>query len=150
MKRDFSEVEVGNRKAFHDYFVHERVECGVALLGSEVKSIRRGGGNLRHGFAQFRDGELWLVGVNIAQYEESGRTGHAPGRPRKLLLHKSELYKLRSKSEEKGWTLVPLRMYFEKGRVKVEIGLCQGKREYDKRQTIKKRDEERERRSRQL
>ncbi|MEP0815306.1 MAG: SsrA-binding protein SmpB [bacterium] len=140
------EVEVTNRRAFHDYFIHERIECGIVLLGSEVKSIRNGGGNLRHGYAQFRNGELWLVGVNISKYDFSGSLGHEPTRARKLLLSRRELDKLRVKSEAKGFTLVPLRMYFSKGRVKVEIGLCQGKRQYDKRESIKERDQERAKR----
>ena len=139
-------VEVSNRKAFHDYNIHDKLECGIVLLGSEVKSIRRGGANLRHAYALFRGDELFVLSMNVSQYHESGREGHDPGRPRKLLAHKNELLKLRQKSEEKGWTLIPLRLYFVKGKVKVEIGLGQGKREYDKRESIKKRDEERERR----
>jgi SsrA-binding protein len=144
MTRFLEKIEVANRKAYHDYFVLERLECGIALVGSEVKSVRRGGVNLRHSYALFRGSELFVLGMSIAQYKESGVSGHEPQRPRKLLAHKRELIKLRSKIEEKGFTLIPLRLYVSKGRVKVEIGLCKGKREYDKRETIKRRDQERD------
>lgn len=146
MSEFLKKIEVHNRRAFRDYHVRERLECGIVLVGSEVKSIRRGSANLRHSYAQFRGDELWLIGLNIARYEESGSLGHEPERPRKLLAHKRELFRLRQKSEEKGFAIVPLRMYTLRGRVKVEIGLCRGKREYDKRETIKKRDQDREQR----
>ena len=144
MTEFLKDIDVRNRKAFHNYHVLERLECGVSLRGSEVKSIRRGGANLKGGYAAFRDGELWLLGVRISRYDESGSSGHDPVRARKLLLHKAQLDKLRAKTEEKGLTLVPLRLYFVRGLVKVEIGLCRGKRSYDKREAIRKRDEERE------
>ena len=146
MTKFLDKVEVANRKAFHDYFILERLECGIALIGSEVKSVRRGGVNLRHAYAQFRNTELFILGLSISQYKESGATGHEMQRPRKLLAHKHELIKLRSKVEEKGLTIIPLRLYISKGRIKVEIGLCKGKREYDKRETIKRRDQDRDER----
>ena len=148
MTEFLKDIEVRNRKAFHNYHVLEKLECGVSLVGSEVKSIRRGGVNLRGGYAGFRDGELWLLGVRIARYDKSGSSGHDPLRARKLLIHKRQLDRLRAKTEEKGLTIVPLRLYFVRGRVKVEIGLCRGKRSYDKREAIRKRDEERESRKR--
>lgn len=146
MSEFLAKIEVPNKQAYRDYHIIERLECGIALVGSEVKSIRRGGANLRHSHAQFRGVELFILGLNIARYDESGKTGHEPQRPRKLLAHKQELIRLKSKSAEKGLTVVPLRLYLTKGRIKVEIGLCQGKREYDKREDIKKRDVEREQR----
>lgn len=148
MTEFLNKIDVSNKLAFRDYNVLERLECGIALIGSEVKSIRRGGANLRHSYAQFRGSELYIFGLNIAHYDESGRTGHEPQRPRKLLAHKHELIKLKSKSTEKGLTVIPLRLYLVKGRIKVEVGLCQGKREYDKREDIKKRDIELEQRRR--
>jgi SsrA-binding protein len=148
MPEFLSKIDVTNKLAFRDYNVLERLECGIALVGSEVKSIRRGGTNMRHSYAQFRGNELYVLGLNIARYDESGKTGHEPQRPRKLLAHKHELIKLKSKSSEKGLTIIPLRLYLTKGRIKVEVGLCQGKREYDKREVIKKREIELEQRRR--
>ena len=133
-----------NRKALFDYQILDRVEAGVSLVGTEVKSIREGGLGFRDSFVEFRGGELFLVGARIAPYSHGNRTNHAEERDRKLLLHKREILKLGGKATEKGLTLVPLRAYFKKGRVKLEIGLARGKKSHDKRETIKRRDIERE------
>ena len=148
MAEFLKKIDVANKQAFMDYNILERLECGIVLVGSEVKSIRRGGVNLRHSYAQIKRNELYIMNLNIARYDESGKTGHEPQRPRKLLAHKYEILRLKSKSEEKGLTIIPLRLYLIKGHVKIEVGLCQGKREYDKREDIKKRDVEREERRR--
>jgi SsrA-binding protein len=134
-----------NRKAYHDYFIDESYETGIVLTGSEIKSVRAGRVNLRGGYAQIRDDEVWLNDVHISPYEQSGTYfNHEPTRPRKLLLHRREIYKLRGKLQQKGLTLVPLRMYF-KGRVaKVELGLARGKKNYDKREAVAERDAKRQ------
>jgi len=129
-----------NRKAYHDYFIEETVEAGVALVGTEVKSLRAGRANLRDSFAELRGGEIFLVGVHISPYEMGNVWNHDPLRARKLLLHKHEIERLQTKIREKGYTLVPTRMYFVGSRVKVEIGLARGKRQYDKRADLAKRD----------
>lgn len=133
-----------NRKAAHNYHLDERHEAGLVLTGTEIKSIRAGRVNLRDGYAQPRDGELWLFNVHIAPYDPSGRSGHEPCRPRKLLLHRREIDRLVSRVQERGYTIVPLRLYLKGGRAKVEIALARGKRKYDKRQAIAKRDAQRE------
>jgi SsrA-binding protein len=133
-----------NRKAFHNYEVLDRAEAGVALLGTEVKSIRAGGLNFRDAFVEYRGGELWLVGCRIAPYSHGNRTNHVDDRDRKLLLHRREIDKLGGRAVERGLTLVPLRAFFKRGRVKLEIGLARGKRAHDKREAIKKRDMDRE------
>jgi SsrA-binding protein len=133
-----------NRKAFHDYEVLERAEAGVALVGTEVKSIRAGGLNFRDAFVEYRAGELWLVGCRIAPYTHGNRTNHAEERERKLLLHRREIDKLGGRAVERGLTLVPLKAFFKRGRVKLEIGLARGKRSHDKRQAIKRRELDRE------
>jgi SsrA-binding protein len=133
-----------NRKAFFNYHVLERAEAGVALLGSEVKSIRAGGLNFRDSFVEFRNGELYLIGCRIGPYSHANIQNHAEERDRKLLLHKREIMRLGGKVTEKGLTLVPLRAYFKKGRIKLEIGLARGKRAHDKRETLKRKDIERE------
>lgn len=135
---------VTNRKARHDYHVLETYEAGIALAGSEVKSIRAGQVNFKDSYAHVRRGEVILENVHISPYEPASRFNHEPERPRKLLLHKREIRKLIGKVEEKGKTLVPLRMYLKKGRVKIELALAEGKKDYDKRQDIAKRDMERE------
>lgn len=134
-----------NRKAFHDYFIEENYETGIVLTGSEIKSVRAGKVNLRGGYASLKNGEVWLYDVHISPYEQSGTFfNHEPTRPRKLLLHRREIERLRGKLEQKGLTLVPLRMYF-KGRVaKVELGLARGKKNYDKRDSIADRDAKRQ------
>jgi SsrA-binding protein len=133
-----------NRKAFFNYEVLDRAEAGVSLVGTEVKSIREGGLNFRDAFVDFRGGELFLVGLRIGPYSHGNLLNHAEGRDRKLLLHKREILKLGGKATEKGLTIIPLRAYFKGGRVKVEIGLARGKKSHDKRESIKRKDIERE------
>lgn len=136
-----------NRKAFHDYHVLDTFEAGIALLGTEVKAIREGRVNLRDSFARVEDGEVFLYNVNISSYSHRGYADHEPLRRRKLLLHREEIRKLIGKTVEKGMTLVPLRLYFKNGRVKVAVSLAKGKKEYDKRETIKRREADRETRA---
>lgn len=133
-----------NRKASFNYEVLERAEAGIVLVGTEVKSVREGGLNFRDAFVEFRGGELFLVGCRIGPYSHGNLMNHAEGRDRKLLLHKREILKLGGKVTEKGLTLIPLRAYLKRGRVKVEIGLARGKRAHDKRESIKRKDIERE------
>jgi SsrA-binding protein len=136
-----------NRKAFHDFHILETFEAGMVLLGTEVKSIREGNVNLRDSYARVEDGEIWIYNVHITPYSHRGYSDHEPTRRRKLLLHRSEIRKLIGKTVEKGMTLVPTRMYFKNGHVKVAIGLAKGKKAHDKRETIKRRDAERETRA---
>ena len=133
-----------NRKAFFSYQVIDRVEAGICLLGTEVKSIRDGGLAFRDAYVEYREGELFLVGAHIAPYRHGNLLNHADDRPRKLLLHGSELAKLRRGTAEKGMTIVPLRLYFKGSRVKVEIALARGKKLHDKRHDLKARDARRE------
>ncbi len=133
-----------NRKAFHEYFVVDRYEAGIALTGTEIKSVRDHRVNLQDGFVQFRQGEAWLMNVHIAPYDFGNRENHEPRRERKLLLHRREIRKLQSKVAERGWTVVPLSMYIRGGRAKLEIGLVKGKRLYDKRDATAERDMDRE------
>jgi SsrA-binding protein len=136
-----------NRKAFHDYHLLETFEAGVVLLGTEIKAIREGRVNLRDSFARLEDGEVFLYNVNISPYSHRGYADHEPLRRRKLLLHREEIRKLIGRTVEKGMTLVPIRMYYKKGRVKVAVSLAKGKKEYDKRETIKRRESDRETRA---
>jgi len=136
-----------NRKAFHDYHLLETFEAGMVLLGTEVKAIREGRVNLRDSFARVEDGEVYLYNVNISPYSHRGYADHEPLRRRKLLLHRHEILKLIGKTVEKGMTLVPVRMYFKNGRVKIAVSLAKGKKEYDKRETLKRRETERETRA---
>jgi SsrA-binding protein len=131
-----------NRKALHDYHILETVEAGLVLTGTEIKSIRAGRVSLREAFARPDDDELWLLGAHIAQYPAAGRFNHEPTRKRKLLLHKGEMRELTAALEEKGLTLVPLRLYLKKGRAKVELALARGRRSHDKREAIAKREAE--------
>ena len=134
-----------NKKAYHDYELVEKFEAGIELRGSEVKSLRAASADLTGSYARIEDGECWLVGAKIAAYQQAGHTGHDPARKRKLLLHKAELHRLWSKLEQRGFTLVPLRMYFsKKGIAKIELALAHGKRQYDKRRTITERDQKRD------
>jgi len=133
-----------NRRAFHEYAIGERWEAGLSLIGSEVKSLRAGRAQLQDAYARFFGDELFLVGAHIAPYAPSGQFGHAPTRDRKLLLHRRELDKLTAKIKEKGFTLIPLRLYWEKGRAKCELGLGRGKKLHDKRASIREKDERRE------
>jgi SsrA-binding protein len=137
-------VVAQNRKARHDYFIEETVEAGLVLTGTEIKSIRAGRVNLQDAFALIRNGEIWMVGAHIAPYAHGNRENHEPRRDRKLLLHRQEINKLTGKIQERGWTLIPLSIYLRDGLAKVELGLARGKRQYDKRETIAKRDYERE------
>jgi len=136
-----------NRKAFHDYHLLETFEAGIVLLGTEVKAIREGRVNLRDSFARVEDGEIFLYNVNISPYSHRGYADHEPLRRRKLLLHRDEIRKLIGKTVEKGMTLVPVRLYYKNGRVKVAVSLAKGKKDYDKRETIKRREADRETRA---
>ncbi|MDP2303020.1 MAG: SsrA-binding protein SmpB [Ignavibacteria bacterium] len=133
-----------NRKARHEYEIIQTIEAGIVLLGTEVKSLRQGKINLVDSFAQIKNGEVWLVSAHISEYTQGNINNHEPTRTRKLLLNKVEIRKLTSKVNEKGLTLVPLRVYFSSGKVKVELGLAKGKKVYDKREDIKKRDFQRD------
>ena len=133
-----------NRRARHDFHVLERHEAGIALRGTEVKSLRNGKVSFKDSYADLVDGELYLKGVHIAPYEQGNIHNHDPDRPRKLLMHKDELIRLGIKKTERGLTLVPLRLYFKNGKAKVEIGLCKGKQKADKRETLRQRVAERE------
>jgi SsrA-binding protein len=147
-ERELAQASIAeNRKAFHDYHILETYEAGIALLGTEVKSVREGRVNLRDSFARVDKGEVWLYNVNISSYSHRGYADHAPLRQRKLLMHRDEIRKLIGRTVEKGMTLVPLRLYFKNGRVKVAVGLAKGKKDYDKRETIKRREVERETRA---
>src|SRR3954466_2013056 len=136
-----------NRKAFHDYHLIETFEAGLVLLGTEVKAIREGRVNLRDSFARVESGEVFLYTVKISPYSHRGYADHEPLRRRKLLMHRAEIRKLIGKTVEKGMTLVPTRLYFKDGRVKVAVSLAKGKKEYDKRETIKRREADRETRA---
>ena len=133
-----------NRRAFHDYAIEEKFECGIELVGSEVKSIRGGHIAFADSYARIRDRQLWLIGLRISPYDEASIFNHEPDRDRRLLVHKDEIRRLRRRVEERGYTLIPLQIYFKGGLVKVELGLGKGKREYDKRESIKTRDQRRE------
>ena len=134
-----------NRKARHDYFIEESFEAGLALTGSEIKSLRGGRLNLRGGYARIVDGEVWLYDVHISPYEQSGtHFNHEPTRPRKLLLHRREINRILGQVERQGFTLVPLRVYFKGRRAKVDLGLARGKKLYDKREDIAKREARRD------
>jgi SsrA-binding protein len=136
-----------NRKAFHDFHLIETFEAGIVLLGTEVKSIREGRVNLRDSYARVEDGEVFLYNVNISAYSHRGYADHEPLRRRKLLLHRDEIRKLIGKTVEKGMTIVPVRLYYKNGRVKVAVSLAKGKKEYDKRETVKRREADRETRA---
>jgi len=136
-----------NRKAFHDFHILETFEAGIVLLGTEVKAIREGRVNLRDSFARVEDGEVFLYNVNISPYSHRGYANHEPLRRRKLLLHRDEIRKLIGKTVERGMTLVPVRLYYKNGRVKVAVSLAKGKKDYDKRETIKRREADRETRA---
>ena len=133
-----------NRAAGHNYFLEDRLETGVMLTGSEVKSVRGGRANLKDAYALVQDGELWLLNAHIGAYENAGYSGHTPLRTRKLLVHREELRKLLGKSQQKGYTLVPTRLYFRNGKIKVEIALAKGKQSWDKRETERRRTADRE------
>ena len=136
-----------NRKAYHDYHVLDTWEAGIALLGTEVKSIREGSVNLRDSYARLEKGEVWLLNVHIGPYSHTGWDTHAERRQRKLLLHRDEIRKLTGRIVERGLTLVPLQLYFKNGRVKVSLALVKGKQEHDKRETLRRREVDRETRA---
>ena len=133
-----------NRKAFHEYFVLERFEAGIELFGTEVKSIRAGQVNLKDSFCTVKDGELFVRGMHISPYEHGNIFNKDPVRPRRLLMHKREIMKLQARIMQDGVALIPLSLYFKESRVKVEVGLCKGKKNYDKRESAAKRDAQRE------
>jgi SsrA-binding protein len=133
-----------NRRAFHDYFIDERYEAGLVLTGTEVKSLRAGRANLADGYVRIDGREAWLENVHISAYAQGGYVNHEPRRPRKLLLHAKEIASLVGKVKQRGYTLIPLRLYFSRNHAKVEIGLGRGKRQYDKRQALAEADARRE------
>ena len=137
-------MEIVNRRAHYDYFIEEELEAGIVLTGTEIKSIRMGKVNLKDSYAIIRNGEIFLLNTHISSYEKGTIFNHEEDRTRKLLLHRLQIKKLQNKITLEGYTLIPLKIYFVKGRAKVLIGLCKGKKNYDKRQTIKDRDIERE------
>ncbi|WP_026530377.1 SsrA-binding protein SmpB [Haematomicrobium sanguinis] len=145
-KKDDSrnKVVATNRKARHDYLILDTFEAGLALMGTEVKSLREGRASLTDGYATFYNGELWLEGIHVPEYTQGSWTNHAARRRRKLLLHREELNKMERKASEAGLTIVPLQLYFKDGRAKVEIALARGKRDYDKRQTLREKQDNRE------
>jgi SsrA-binding protein len=133
-----------NKRAFHEYEIMDRLECGLVLTGTEVKSLREGSSSLEDAYAKLEDGEVWLIGSDIPEYSMAHRMNHKPKRPRKLLLHRQEIAKFAGKASQRGFTLVPLRMYFKHGRAKVELAVARGKQQHDKRQDLKKADAQRE------
>ncbi|HEV3195860.1 MAG: SsrA-binding protein SmpB [Candidatus Cybelea sp.] len=135
---------IDNRRARYEYHILESVEAGLALTGTEVKSVRSGGASLSEAYARFRDGEAWLLGMHIPPYRQGSFSNSEPTRPRKLLLHKAEIVRLQSRVAEKGLTIVPLRLYFTRGIAKVQLGLARGKKFWDKRADVARRDVERE------
>jgi SsrA-binding protein len=133
-----------NRRAFHEYAVEDTLECGIVLTGTEVKSLREGGTSLDDAYARVDGGEVWLIGCDIPEYSMGNRLNHKPKRARKLLLHRREIARFAGKASQRGFTLVPLRLYFKNGRAKVELAVARGKQEFDKRQTKKKQEAQRE------
>jgi SsrA-binding protein len=142
--RSNERVIAENRKARHRFQVLDTLECGIALVGSEVKSLRAGRLSLEEAYGRVRNGEVWLVGSDIAEYAQASRMNHDPKRPRKLLLHRREITRFAGKAQEKGLTLVPLKMYFKGGKAKVLLGLCRGRKLYDKREALKKAESQRQ------
>lgn len=143
MKQPGTKQIASNRKAFHDYFVEERYEAGIELFGTEVKSLRQGTVNLKDSWCDISNGELWIKQMHISPYEKGNIFNRDPIRPRKLLMHKKEIMKLYGTIKQDGLTLVPLSLYFKDSRVKVEVGLCRGKKLYDKRADMAKKDAKR-------
>ena len=141
---DSKSPRIANRRAFHDYFIEAKLECGIALVGSEVKSLRAGKAQIAEAFARIERGELILHQAHIDPYAPATKYNHEPTRERKLLAHRREIKKLESATKQKGVTLVPLAMYFKNGRVKVEIGVAKGKQQHDKRDSIRKKEQDRE------
>jgi SsrA-binding protein len=144
MKKKTNKIIATNRKASHDYFLLDRTEAGIALKGTEIKSLRAGQVSLREAFVQIEDQEAWLMNAHIAPYDPASHFNHDPKRRRRLLLHRREILRLDDKVRQRGFTIIPTKMYLKEGRAKVEIALARGKRQYDKRRAIAKRDAERE------
>ena len=140
-------VEVKNKKAYFDYFIEEEYECGIVLKGTEIKSIRKGSVDLKDTFARIKNGEIYVINMYIAKYDEGNRFNHDERRERKLLLHKKEINKTFDIVKQDGKTLVPLKLYFKEDKVKILLGICTGKKLYDKRETIKERDLAREKKN---
>ena len=143
-KQSEERVSISNRRARFEYEILDSYEAGIVLKGSEVKSLRAGKANLQDAYALVKNGEVWLLNMHISPYEQANQFNHDPIRTRKLLLNKSEIAKLNTKTNEKGLTLIPLKLYFKKGNAKVELGIAKGKKIHDKRESIKERDVERE------
>ncbi len=137
-------VELNNKKAYFDYFVIKEIEAGIELTGTEIKSIRKGSANLKDTYARIKNGEVYIVNMYIAKYDEGNRFNHDERRSRKLLLHKNEILRLQEDIKLEGYTLIPLKAYFKGNKVKISLGLCKGKKTYDKRESIKERDLSRE------
>ncbi len=144
MAKETMKLVANNKKAYHDYFIEEKYECGIALHGTEVKSLRMGKCSIKESFVRIENGEVYVYGMHVSPYEKGNIFNKDPLRVKKLLLHKQEINKLIGKIKEKGYTLVPLQVYFSKGRAKIEIGLARGKKLYDKRDDIAKKDQRRE------
>ena len=144
MAKTEKKLIANNKKAYHDFFIDETYECGIALHGTEVKSMRMGKCSIKEAFVRIEDGEVFVYGMHVSPYEKGNIFNKDPLRVRKLLLHKSEINKLIGKTKEKGMAIVPLKVYFKDGKVKVEIGLARGKKLYDKREAIAKKDQRRE------
>ena len=144
MSKEIMKLVANNKKAYHDYFVDEKIEAGLVLHGTEVKSLRMGKCSIKESFIRIENGEMFVYGMHISPYEKGNIFNKDPLRVKKLLLHKSEINKLTGKIKEKGFTIVPLQVYFKDGKAKMEIGLCRGKKLYDKRQDIAKKDMKRE------
>ena len=144
MERKGTKLIAKNSKAFHDYFIEDRYEAGIALSGTEVKSIRQGNVNLKDSFCLIKDGQMQVIGMHISPYEKGNIFNKDPLRSRRLLMHKREIRKLHDLQKQDGYALIPLSLYFKDSRVKVELGLCKGKKNYDKRDAIAKRDAKRE------
>ena len=139
-------MEIKNKKAYFDYYIEREIECGIVLKGTEIKSIRKGSTNLKDTYARIKNNEVYILNMYIAKYDEGNRFNHDERRERKLLLHKKEIMKLKQEVNQNSYTLVPLKLYFKKNNVKVLLGLAKGKKLYDKRESIKKRDLERQNR----
>ncbi len=144
MAKETMKLVANNKKAYHDYFIEEKYECGIALHGTEVKSLRMGKCSIKEAFVRIENGEVFVYGMHVSPYEKGNIFNKDPLRVKKLLLHKQEINKLIGKIKEKGYTLVPLQVYFSNGRAKIEIGLAKGKKLYDKRDDIAKKDQRRE------
>ncbi|WP_416828480.1 SsrA-binding protein SmpB [Ectobacillus polymachus] len=144
MPKGYGKTVAQNKKGFHDYFIEETYEAGLVLQGTEIKSIRAGRVNLKDSYARVQNGEVWVYSMHISPYEQGNRFNHDPLRPRKLLLHKKEIAKLMGDTKEVGYTLVPLKIFLKNGYAKISLGLGKGKKNYDKREDIKKKEAKRE------